>query len=110
VAVPSAMEVSGDVVAAAAVLAGLVLVFLGATSTSYEGYPPTLRSAHVRGRYRRRAWFGFTGFALSLLATFLALIGKWLHEEWCAFIAIILFVIALLWVLAAALLAVRDIR
>jgi hypothetical protein len=104
------MEVSGDLVTAAATLAGLVLVFLGATSTSYESYAPVLRDARIRTRYRRRGWFGFTGFALSLLSAFLALIGKWLHQEWCAFAALVLFTVALLLVLVAAVLSVRDIR
>jgi hypothetical protein len=104
------MEVSGDVVAAATVLAGLVLVFLGATSTSYESYPAVMRGPAVRKRFRFRAWFGFAGFALSLLAAFLALIGKWLHQECCVLTAMGLFVIALVWVLVAAVLSVRDIR
>jgi hypothetical protein len=104
------MEVSGDVVTAAATLAGLVLVFLGATSTSFESYAPILRDDRIRRRFRRRGWFGFVGFALSLLAAFLGLIGKWLHQEFCALAALGLFAVALVWVLIAAVLSVRDIR
>jgi hypothetical protein len=57
-AIPSAVEVSGDVVSASTALAGLILVFLGATSTSYDSYQATERGA-VRSRYQRRAWFAF---------------------------------------------------
>jgi hypothetical protein len=101
VVIPSAMEVSGDVVTAATTLAGLVLVFLGATSTSYESYPAVMRDRAIRKRFRRRAWFGFAGFALSLLAAFLALEGKWLHHECSALVAFVLFAAALIWVLIA---------
>jgi hypothetical protein len=110
VAIPSAIEVSGDIVAAATALAGLVLVFLGATSTSYESYDPIMRDRAIRKRFRRRAWFGFIGFALSLLAVFFALIGKWLHQECSALAALAFFTIALLWILIAAVLSVRDIK
>jgi hypothetical protein len=110
VALPSAIEVSGDVLASATTLAGLVLVFLGATYTSYEAYPAIMRDTKVRARYRRRAWFGFAGFALALLAASAALLGKWLHEERSALAAIGLFGTAMVWVVVAAVLAVRDIR
>ena len=109
-AMAGALEVSGDLIAAAATLAGLVLVFIGATSTSYEGYPAEMRDRALRKRFRRRAWFGFTGFALSVVAAFLALVGKWFHQEWSAFTAAALFIIALIWVIVAAYLSVRDIR
>jgi hypothetical protein len=110
VAVPSAIEVSGDVVAAATTLAGLVLIFLGATVSSYESYDAIMRTVALRNRFRYRAWFAFTGFALTLFAAFFALIGKWLHQEWSALAALALFAIALVWVLVAAILSVRDIR
>jgi hypothetical protein len=110
VAIPSALEVSGDIVAAATALAGLVLVFLGATSTSYESYPSIMKDTRVRARFRRRAWFGFTGFVLALLAVGLALIAKWLHCEWAANWALAFFAVALIWVSAAALLAVLGIK
>jgi hypothetical protein len=75
------MEVSGDIVSAATTLGGLVLVFLAATFASYESMPGTLRDKTVRKRFRRRAWFGFAGFAFALLAALLALFAKWLHHE-----------------------------
>src|SRR5262245_620127 len=110
VGIASAMDVSGDVAIAAAALAGLALVFLGATSTSYEAYPQVSRDYRVRARDLRRGWSAFIGFALSLLAAFSALIGKWLHEECCALAALALFCVGLLAVLVAGALSVRDIR
>jgi hypothetical protein len=109
VAIPNAVEVSGDVVTASTALAGLILVFLGATSTSYDTYEPTERGT-VRGRYQRRAWFAFIGFALALASALLALIGKWFHQECAALAAILIFAVALVWVLFAALFSVREIR
>jgi hypothetical protein len=110
VAIPSAIEVSGDIIAAATTLAGLILVFLGATSTSYESYDPVMRDRKIRARFSRRAWFGFVGFSLSLLTVIFALIAKWLHQEWAALVSLILFMVALVWVLIAALMSVRDIK
>lgn len=102
------LEVSGDVVAAATTLAGLVLVFLGSTSTSYESYDPLLRAKNIRKRFRKRAWFGFIGFALALATALLALYGRLAEWECPVWIALVLFVIAIIWVLIAALLSVLD--
>ena len=38
---PSALGVTSDIVAASAALAGLILVFLGAISASYDSYEKT---------------------------------------------------------------------
>jgi hypothetical protein len=53
--------------AAAAALAGLLLVFLGAISTTFDGYERQEQGA-VRGRYQRRAWLAFVGFIFAILA------------------------------------------
>jgi hypothetical protein len=104
------MDVSGDVMAAATTLGGLVLVFLGATFAHYESYDPAQRGREFRARYQRRAWFIFIGFALAVLAALLALIGKWLHHECSAVAGLAIFVVSSLWVVAAAVLLVRDIK
>jgi hypothetical protein len=104
------MEVSGDVVAAATTLAGLVLVFLGVTYTSFESYAPVQRGPTLRARYKRRAWFIFTGFALAVFAALLALAGKWLHQECLSLAGLAIFTASSLWVVAAAVLLVRDIQ
>jgi hypothetical protein len=110
VAIPSAMEVSGDVAASATTLGGLVLVFLGATFAHYDSYDPIQRGREFRARSQRRAWFIFIGFALAVLAALLALFGKWLHNECLVLVAVAVFVISSLWVVAAAVLLVRDIK
>jgi peptidoglycan/LPS O-acetylase OafA/YrhL len=109
VAIPSAIDVSGDITAAATALAGLILVFLGSTSTSYDSYQKTEQGA-VRRRYQRRAWFAFVGFVLALLSAFFALVGKWLHQECASLAGIALFVVALAWALFAALSSVKEIK
>jgi hypothetical protein len=95
--------------AAAATLAGLLLVFLGATSTSYDSYDPILRTVALRKRFRKRAWFAFAGFALALVATLLALLGKWYQCNGASMAAVVCFLIALFWALIAGALAVKDI-
>ena len=104
-----AIGVAGDVATSAVALAGLVLVFLGATSTSFDTYEATEKRA-VLGRYRRRAWFAFVGFILSLSAAVLGILAKWLHIECAAIDAIFLLGFGLLWILVVAIVAILDIR
>ena len=106
---PSAIEISGDISSAGAALAGLILVFLGAASTSFDSYERQEQHA-VRSRYQTRAWIAFVGFASALLSTVLALTGKWLSTPCLTLIAFALLLVAFLFALLAALLAVRDIR
>ncbi len=104
------LDVSGDVVGAASALAGLVLVFLGATSASYKSYDPLLRVKNIRARFRWRAWFGFIGLCLALLTVALALYGKVTESITAVEIALSIFVIAIGWLLIAALFSVLDIK
>jgi len=106
---PSAIGVAGEVLASAVALAGLILVFLGAVASSFGSYQKA-EQATVRARYQLRAWFAFVGFTLALLSAILALIAKWLTNDCAALAAVALLAAALIWVLLAALLAVRDIR
>lgn len=98
-----------EVVASATALAGLILVFLGAIGTAFDSYQKQEQNA-VRTRYQRRAWFAFVGFALALLSTCLGLVAKWLGNECAALAALVLLGVSLIWVLFAALSAVREIR
>jgi hypothetical protein len=104
-----ALGVAGDVAAAAVALAGLVLVFLGALAASFESYEPQEKRS-VRGRFQLRAWFSFVGFALALISATLGIIAKWLQIECAALGAIWILFLAFLLVLAAAVIAIRDIR
>lgn len=106
---PSAIPIAGDVAGAATALAGLILVFLGATAASFESYQKQEQRS-VIGRYQRRAWLAFVGFCLALLAVPLALVGKWYGQECAALVAAALLSVALIWVLLAALFAVMEVR
>ena len=70
-----ALRVAGDVATAAVALAGLILVFIGTISTSFDSYQKTEQNA-VRARYQRRAWFSFVGFVLAIISAALAILGK----------------------------------
>ncbi len=101
--------VAGDVAQSAVALAGLLLVFLGFISTSFDTYQKT-EQATVRGRYQRRAWFAFVGFVLALASAGSAISAKLLSNECAALAAVVLIAIALAFALLAALFAVLDIK
>ena len=104
-----ALSVAGDVAAASVALAGLILVYLGTISAAFDSYQKNEQVA-VRRRYQRRAWFAFLGFVLTLLSSGLAIVGKWLGIDCAALAAIIILLLALLWVLVAAGLVAMDIK
>jgi hypothetical protein len=54
------LSLTGDVIAAGAALAGLILVYLGSVATGYAGYERTQQGT-VRASFQRRAWFGVVG-------------------------------------------------
>lgn len=105
----SVAELGGDISAAAAALAGLLLVYIGAISTSFDSYQKQ-EQASVRGRYQRRAWFAFIGFVLAILSVAFALLGKWLHQDCFGFAALICLGGALIWCVFTALFSVREIK
>ena len=98
-----------DVVTGASALAGLFLVFLGSSASSFSSFDREQQNA-VRGRFQVRGWLAFVGIILAILAAVLALIGKWLGSEFLTGDAVALLVIALLWGAWLALIAARDIR
>jgi hypothetical protein len=83
-----ALGVAGDVSSAGAALAGLLLVFMGSIATSYDSYHSQIPKP-IRTKYKLRIWFAFLGFVLALVASFLALLGKWLAMDCVAVTAII---------------------
>jgi hypothetical protein len=106
---PSALTVMGEVAGSAIAFSGLILVFLGAISTGFDGYEKQ-EQITVMSRYQRRAWLAFVGFVLSLLAAVLSLVAKWFSIESAAIGALILLFVALVWVVFIAYLEVRDIK
>jgi hypothetical protein len=89
----------------------------GRARNSYSGQyrPPWKahhgpRDANLRGKFKRQAWFIFAGFALSVLAALLSLFGKWFHCETLVLAAVVVFIAAALWVVAAAVAMVREIK
>jgi predicted benzoate:H+ symporter BenE len=106
---PSAVDVAGDILTATTALAGLILVFLGATAASFEAFEKR-EQASVRSRFQARAWQAFYGFVLALVAATLAILGKWLNLDWAAGVAMICFVVGLGVTLLAALNSVREIK
>ena len=55
-------------------LAGLILVFLGASLASFDTYTTTEKST-VRPKYRKRAYTSLAGFVAALLAAVLSLVA-----------------------------------
>lgn len=106
---PNAIDLSGDIIAGGLALAGLILVFLGAISTSFDSYQAAEQNS-VRVRYQRRAWFAFIGLCLALLSAVLALLGKWVGSQCAALAALAFIVVAIGWVIAAAAVSVREIK
>jgi uncharacterized membrane protein len=106
---PGIIEVGGDISAAAAALAGLLLVFLGALAVAFEGYQPQERNP-IRSRYQRRAWLAFIGFLFAILATAAGIVGKAFHQECLAIIGMVCLAIALIVSLLVALFSALEIR
>jgi len=104
-----AIEVSGDIAAAAGALAGLILVYLGTVIASFSSFEPTERRT-VKARHLGRAWFAFVGLILCLVAVALALLAKWLGIGCMSVGALFILLLALVWVAATAAMTVREIR
>ena len=102
-------ETAGDIVAASSAIAGLILVYIGAISSSFASFQAQERRTVV-GSHQRRAWFAFVGLVLLLLSVSLALCGKWLDVQCLTLAALVLLFVGLLWVIATAVLSVMEIR
>jgi lysylphosphatidylglycerol synthetase-like protein (DUF2156 family) len=108
-ALPNALEMSGDVAAAATALAGLMLVFIGFVATSFESYQKQEQQT-VRARFQFRVWIAFVGFVLSLLSAALALSAKGFQIECMATSAYAMLLLAFVFAFLGALSAARGIR
>ncbi len=104
----SPTEIGGDVVAAGSAVAGLMLVYIGALSTSYGTYDAKERSS-VRGSFQRRAWFAFFGLLLNALSIPFGLAAKGLDSFCALYIGLGLLVFGIAWLAVVAVLSVLEI-
>ena len=103
------VALGGDVIAAGAALAGLILVYLGAVANEYASFPKTDQGA-VRSMFMRRAWFAALGIIFSISASGVAVLGKWLGQSCLVGAAVILLALALVWSVVIALLLAAEIK
>lgn len=106
---PSAVEITGDIAAAATALAGLVLVFIGAAATAFDAFERQEQHT-VRAKFQARAWIAFVAFVLALIAAVTALFGKWFSQSCLGIAAFAILIVALFFSFLAALSAVRGIK
>lgn len=103
------LPLGGDVIAAGAALAGLILVYLGSVANEYAGFPTTDQGA-VRSVFMRRAWFATVGIVFSISASGVAILGKWLASTCLVGVAVILLGLALAWSVIIAILLALEVR
>jgi hypothetical protein len=90
-------------------LAGLILVFLGALLTSFDGYGAEGQSA-VRRKYQHRAWLALSGFVAALISATLALAGFCIPcmARFSLYGGLLALFVSFLMVLIVAIVAVKD--
>jgi hypothetical protein len=103
------IELSGDITGASSALAGLLLVFLGATQAGFDGYDKALQRS-VLVRYQRKSRLAFAGFVLSLISLILSLIGKRFEFGWMVDLSLVSLLCGIAVVLAAAAISTCEIR
>jgi hypothetical protein len=103
------LGLTGDIIAAGAALAGLILVYLGSITTGYAVFEKTQHGA-VRASFQRRAWFGVVGIILAIAASGTAVLGKWLSHVCLAGSSVILLAFALIWVVGTAVLMAFEVK
>jgi hypothetical protein len=103
------LSLTGDIIAAGAALAGLILVYLGSVATGYAGFDATQQES-VRAPFQRRAWFAVVGVVLAIAASGAAVFGKWLLNICLAGTSVILLSLALIWVVVSAVLIAFEVR
>jgi len=107
--VASPSEIGGDVVAAGAAVAGLMLVYMGALSGSFGGFQGR-EKATVLPSYRRRIWFAFAGLTLNATAIPFGLAAKALDCESPLWASLVLLILGLGWLIAVAVLSALEIK
>jgi hypothetical protein len=102
------LEIAGDVSAAAAAFAGLVLVFFGTSISSFDAYSEDQKDA-VRSIYRRRAWPAFIALIAALLSCGTSLLAKALECKMAAECGLGLLALVGVAIFISAYLAIREI-
>ena len=90
-------------------LAGLTLVFLGATANRYESYEADEQSS-VRDQFRLRIWLAFSGFSAALLAALCALANKWIDSQFIIIASVVFLFVSFVSLFIVALFTARSIR
>lgn len=104
------LDIADAVVGAATATAGLVLVFLGAVSASYERYLPQERRPALKARYRLRGNVAFASLIVAVASAVFGLIAKWAQTPGLTVAAFGLLTISLCFVLYAAYLSLSEIE
>jgi hypothetical protein len=101
------LPLAGDIVAASAALAGLLIVYLGGVASEYASFAKTAQ-ASVRGSFQSRAWFAVGGVLFSVFACGSAALAKWQASPLVAGVSLFLFACTLFWsALSAVFIALR---
>lgn len=100
-------EIASQIVSSASVLAGLLLVFLGAVFSAFNSYDAEQKS-YVRRTYQWRGATAFVGFVCSVLAAGGALLSSWFQSFDVLFFAKILLVMAFVAMIDAAFRSMWD--
>ncbi|AWM78211.1 hypothetical protein [Phenylobacterium parvum] len=105
---PNFYAITTELVGASASLAGLILVFMGAIFSGFEGYPVQDRK-HVLKGYRAKARSALGGFLLCLASLATGLGGRlYMNQCWSA-ISLALLLGAITWIALIAFNGVKEI-
>lgn len=91
-----ALGIAGDIIQGGTALAGLMIVFIGNATAGYSSFDKTQQKA-VRDVFHQRAWFGFWGVFVAIIAVLLAVLAKWTGENSLAIAATFFLFGALAW-------------
>lgn len=104
------VSASGEVVTAGTALAGLILIYIGSVATAFEARQPGGERNAVKLVFLTRAWLAFVGFVLALLASGLAIIGKWIGSPCTGNVSVWVLLAAFVWAVFAVVQVIRGIK
>ncbi len=89
-------------------LAGLILVFLGATINAFDSYSPVEKQS-VRKKYRLRARISFLGFISAILCALSALAWNWISLPFLEYVSLTAILISFIFAVVLAVLTVKEV-